>query len=84
VLNNIKSSTIFGEYQIVGQQASTVMRATDFFYMFKKQLESFVQLLKTGQYPYPYEQTLETIAIVIAGILSRTQDRRKVLLSEIV
>lgn len=83
VLNTIKHTTIFGEYQIVGQKTSTVMRATDFFYMFKKQLESFVQLLKTGQYPYPYEQTLETIAIVIAGIVSRTQDHRKVLLSEI-
>ena len=52
--------------------------------MFKKQLESFVQLLKTGKYPYPYEETLETVAIVIAGVISRQQNGRKVLLAEIV
>ena len=84
VLNVIKYGTVFGQYQVMGQKASTVVKTADTFYMFKKQLESFVQLLKTGKYPYPYEETLETVAVVIAGLVSRQQDGRKVLLSEIV
>ncbi len=83
VLNNIKHSTIFAQYQIIGSKSSTVITLGDTFYMFKKQLESFVRLLKTGKYPYPYEQTLETVAVVIAGTISRRENARKVLLSEI-
>ena len=84
VLNNIKHSTIFGQYQIIGRKSSVVIETTDFFYMFKKQLESFVHLLKTGEYPYPYEETLETVGAVIAGTMSREEDGRKVMLNEIV
>ena len=83
VLNTVKYSTIFGQYQILGQKKSTLLQVSDTFYMFKKQLESFVHLLKTSQYPYPYQQTLETIAVIIAGIVSRQENGRPVPLSEI-
>ena len=84
VLNTVKYSTIFGQYQVLGQKKSILLQTSDSFYMFKKQLESFVDLLKTGQYPYPYQQTLETVAVIIAGIISRQQNGRTVPLSEII
>ena len=83
VLNVIKYATVFGEYQIVGRKSSTVIKTADTFHMFKTQLESFVHLLKTGKYPYPYQETLETVAVVIAGLVSRKEGGRKVMLSEV-
>jgi hypothetical protein len=51
--------------------------------MFKKQLESFIAYLRTGQRPFPYAETVELMKIIIAGIISREQGGREVLLEEI-
>ena len=49
----------------------------------KKQLVEFVKFLRTGVAPHPIEDTIEMSKIIIAGIRSREEGGRRVLLTEI-
>lgn len=53
------------------------------FYSFKKQLVNFISYLKTGERPFPWEDTVELCKIIIAGIMSREQDGKKIYLSDL-
>ena len=44
---------------------------------------SFIGLLRTGRRPLPFSQTVELMAIIIAGIRSRAEGGRDVALREI-
>ena len=55
----------------------------DSYYAFKKQLDRFVDFLRTGKPDHPFEDTIEMAKIIIAGIRSREEGGRKVFLSEI-
>ena len=68
---------------ILGEAGSTLVTTQDSYYSFKKQMELFVRYLRTGIEPHPFEDTIEMIKIIIAGIRSREEGGRKVLLSEI-
>ena len=50
------------------------MRTNDTYYAFKKQLVSYVNFLKTGDYPVPWKETYELMQLVIAGIKSREEN----------
>ena len=45
--------------------------------------EKFAHYLRTGEPPFPFEQTVELIKLIIAGIRSREEGGRTVMLSEI-
>ena len=68
---------------ILGECSSSLVATTDSFYSFKKQLDVFVEYLRTGEEPHPFEDTVELIKIIIAGIRSREEGGRRVYLSEI-
>ncbi len=68
---------------LVGSVESKAVSTTDSFYAFKKQLDLFVRYLRTGEEPFPFEETIELMKLVIAGILSREEGGRVVRLSEI-
>ncbi len=68
---------------ILGEAGSTVVQTADSYYTFKKQLDLFVHYLRTGEEPYPFEDTIEMMKIIIAGIRSREEGGRRVMLSEI-
>jgi predicted dehydrogenase len=53
------------------------------FFAFKAQLVAFIDYLRTGQLPFPFDETVELMKIVIAGIRSREQSGRTVALEEI-
>ena len=53
------------------------------FFAFKKQLVAFVDYLKTGELLFPFDETVELMKIIIAGIRSRDEAGRTVKLSEI-
>lgn len=55
----------------------------DTFYAFKAQLVAFVEYLRTGTLPFPFDETVELMKIIIAGIRSRAEGGRRVNLSEI-
>ena len=68
---------------ILGESGSKLVTTTDSFYAFKKQLDMFVKYLRTGEEPQPFEDTVEMMKIIAAGIRSREEDGRRVNLSEI-
>jgi len=73
----------FGMLQLCGTKHHVQLESRDSFYAFKAQLQAFVDYLRTGQRPFPFAETVELMKIVIAGIISREQDGREVMLSEI-
>lgn len=73
----------FGCLQLCGTAGSRAVSSGDSFFAFKSQLEAFVQYLRTGQYPFPFSETVELMQLVIAGIQSRDEGGRRISLSEI-
>jgi predicted dehydrogenase len=72
-----------GLIQLCGTAGYVALRFQDTFYSFKKQLESFIGYLRTGRRPFPFAETVELVKLVIAGIRSRDEGGREVLLDEI-
>lgn len=66
-----------------GTRGVASARFSDSFSAFKSQLEAFVSYLRTGERPFPFEETVELTRIVIAGIRSRAEGGRAVRLAEI-
>ncbi|NUQ64365.1 MAG: Gfo/Idh/MocA family oxidoreductase [Pirellulales bacterium] len=73
----------FGILSVCGTHGYLSGRFSDSFHAFKKQLEVFVDYLRTGNPPFDFSQTVEQMKIIIAGIRSRDQAGRKVSLEEI-
>ena len=73
----------FGTLQLSGTSGHASAVFTDTFYAFKAQLEAFIQYLRTGEPPFPFAETREMMKVIIAGIRSREQGGREVLLEEI-
>jgi predicted dehydrogenase len=63
----------FGVMQLCGTKDNATAVMKDSFYSFKKQLEAFVEYIRTGYRPFPFEETVELMKMVIAGILSRKE-----------
>jgi predicted dehydrogenase len=82
LLQVIYDSKIFGRYDIFGEKGTLTVETKDTFYMFKKQLQVFVDFVRDRKYPYPPEETIEIIKVIVAGIRSR-REKRKVDLKEI-
>jgi len=68
---------------MLGEKGSRVVDSGDSYYEFKKQLDMFVRYLRTGIEPQPFEDTVEMAKIIVAGIRSREEGGRRVMLSEI-
>ncbi len=68
---------------IVGTEDSRYINDGDSYYAFKKQLDNFVHWLRTGEEPFPFEETIELMKMIVAGLRSREEGGRVVMLSEI-
>ena len=53
------------------------------FPIFKAQLVAAIEFFKTGEDPYPFEETVELMKIIIAGIKSREQGGKEIFLKDI-
>ena len=73
----------FGKLNAYGTTGSLATSFQDTFYAFKAQLEAFVGYLRTGESPVPFDETVEMMKIIIAGIRSRQDSGRTVRLDEI-
>ncbi|MBI2437338.1 MAG: oxidoreductase [Lentisphaerae bacterium] len=73
----------FGCLQLGGTAGHAQAAFADTFFAFKAQLAAFIEYLRTGARPFPFAETLELMQLVIAGIRSREQGGREVLLEEI-
>ena len=72
----------FGALHLAGTRGAVAVQMKDTFQAFRAQLEAFVGFLKTGEYPFPFSETEELMKLVIAGILSREQGGREIVLEE--
>lgn len=68
---------------IIGTAGSRYINDGDSYYAFKKQLDLFVHWLRTGEEPFPFSQTVELMKMVIAGLRSREDGGRVVMLDEV-
>ena len=73
----------FGALSLCGTAGFVQLSMKDTFHAFKAQLAAFVQYLRTGTRPFPFEETEELMKLVIAGIRSRDADGAEVALSDI-
>lgn len=73
----------FGCLGLFGTKDYRTAKFTDTYYAFKSQLVGFINYLRTGQMPFDFEETIELMKVIIAGIQSRQQNGKKILLSEI-
>ncbi len=73
----------FGHLNAYGTQGLLTAKFEDTFYAFKTQLEQFVKYLRRGSLPFVFDETVELMKIIIAGIRSREESGRTVMLEEI-
>lgn len=74
----------FGTLHLCGQAGQATVRFTDTYTAFRRQLVAFVEFLRTGKSAYPFTDTVELMAIIIAGLRSRAEGSRRVDVAEII
>ncbi|MBM3860723.1 MAG: oxidoreductase [Verrucomicrobia bacterium] len=73
----------FGGVHLYGTKGQIAVTLRDTYNAFRGQLVAFVEFLKTGKRQYPFDETIELMSVIIAGIRSREQGGRVVKVSEI-
>jgi predicted dehydrogenase len=73
----------FGAVHVYGTKGDLPLKLADTYTAFRAQLVAFIDLLRTGVRPLPLSQTVELMAIIIAGRRSREQGGRVVTIKEI-
>lgn len=73
----------FGTMHLCGTAGQATVRFTDTYASFRGQLVSFIDYVRTGQPPYPFAETVEYMAVLIAGIRSRSEGSRRVAVTDI-
>ncbi len=63
----------FGAVHLYGTKGALPLRLTDTYNAFRSQLVAFIEMLRTGKQPLPFDETVELMAIIIAGRRSREQ-----------
>lgn len=64
----------FGSVHLYGTKGQLPLRLTDTYSAFRGQLVAFIEMLRTGVRPLPFEETVELMAVIIAGRRSREQN----------
>jgi hypothetical protein len=73
----------FGTMHLCGTAGQVTLRFTDTYAAFRGQLVSFIDCVRSGAPPYPFAETVELMAVLIAGLRSRSEDSRRVPIGEI-
>jgi predicted dehydrogenase len=73
----------FGTVHVCGTKGQTHFRFTDTYTAFRDQLLSYIDFVRTGRAPHSFQDTVEMMCVIIAGILSRRENSRCVTVDEI-
>jgi len=74
----------FGLVQICGTAKSVAFRLADTYTAFRRQIVGFIDYVRgAAPDPYPFAETVEMMAVLIAGLRSRAEGCRRVDISEI-
>lgn len=72
-----------GTIHLCGTKADALVGFKDTYSAFRAQLVSFIEFLRSGISPYPFTETIELMAVLIAGLRSRAEASRRVEVAEI-
>ena len=75
--------TSFGTIHLCGAAGQTTIRCADTYTTFRRQLVAYVDFLRHGKSAYPFADTVELMAIIIAGLRSRAEGSRRITVAEI-
>jgi len=81
-INTLGNTSKTFSIEIWGEKKRTCVEISDNFSMFRRMLHRFVKLVKTDKVLYNPNQTVISIALLIAGIKSR-EDKQKIMLDDI-
>jgi predicted dehydrogenase len=73
----------FGAVHLYGTKGDLALKLTDTYHAFRGQLVAFIDMLRTGERPLPFDETVELMAVIIAGIRSREQGGALIAISDI-
>lgn len=73
----------FGAVHLYGTKGDLPLKMTDTYRAFRGQLVAFIDFLHTGKRPLPFDETVELMAVIIAGIRSRGQGGAIIHISDI-
>ena len=73
----------FGAVHLYGTKGDLALKLTDTYHAFRGQLVAFIDMLHTGERPLPFDETVELMAVIIAGIRSREQGGRSIAVADI-
>jgi len=73
----------FGAVHLYGTQGQLPLRLTDTYHAFRGQLVAFIDMLHTGTRPLPFAETVELMAVIIAGRRSRELNGALIQISDI-
>lgn len=73
----------FGVIQACGTTGHESLHFTHTYAAFRAQLVAFIDALKSGRDPFPFDQTVEQMLVIIAGRESRAKDGHRVEVSEL-
>lgn len=73
----------FGAVHLYGTKGDLAVKLTDTYHAFRGQLVAFIDMLRTGERPLPFDETVELMAVIIAGIRSREQGGTVVSVQEV-
>ncbi len=73
----------FGAVHLYGTKGQLPLHLTDTYSAFRGQLVAFIDYLRTGNPPLPFDETVELMAVIIAGIRSRERGGAVVTVQEI-
>ena len=68
---------------LYGTKGQLALTMKDTYTAFLDQLLAFIELLRTGARPLPFADTVELMAVIIAGRRSREQNGQPILIKDI-
>jgi len=82
LLQSFKNAPVL-HFCFYGEKGSAIIEETDTYTVFKRSLEKFVALLRTGKSPIDWRETVEMSKVVIAGQKSLEQDGKIIPIDQI-
>lgn len=73
----------FGAVHLYGTKGDLPLKLADTYRAFRGQLVAFIDMLHSGRPPLPFEETVELMAVIIAGIRSREQNGAVIAVADI-
>ncbi len=73
----------FGKLLLAGDKSFEFAQSGGSYHSFRRQLEVFLNYLRTGEMPFPFEETIELMKIIICGIASRRMKGREIFLNDL-